>query len=46
MSAALSGSEMRAIAKEAFIYGWPVCENYNTLYAYSIDAGLLLRNLN
>lgn len=37
MSAALSGSEMRAIAKEAFIYGWPVCENYNTLYAYSID---------
>ena len=33
----LSNAEIRSIAKEAFIYGWPICENYNTLYAYSID---------
>ena len=33
----LSSADMRSIAKEAFIYGWPICENYNTLYAYSVD---------
>ena len=33
----LSSAETRSIAKEAFIYGWPICENYNTLYAYSVD---------
>lgn len=30
-------ADLRSLAKEAFIYGWPICANYNTLYAYSID---------
>ena len=30
-------ADLRCLAKEAFIYGWPICANYNTLYAYSID---------
>lgn len=29
----MSAEEMRGIAKEALIYGWPLCENYNVLYA-------------
>mmetsp|Transcript_12508 Transcript_12508/g.29574 ORF Transcript_12508/g.29574 Transcript_12508/m.29574 type:complete len:440 (-) Transcript_12508:149-1468(-) len=37
MAMELSPEEMRSIAKEAFVYGWPICENYNTLYAYAID---------
>eukprot|EP00438_Fugacium_kawagutii_P019850 Skav227945 [mRNA] locus=scaffold146:553993:555339:+ [translate_table: standard] len=37
MSAPVSSEETRSIAKEAFIYGWPICEHYNILYAYTID---------
>ncbi|CAK8990597.1 unnamed protein product, partial [Durusdinium trenchii] len=33
----MSAEEMRGIAKEALIYGWPLCENYNVLYAYCLD---------
>eukprot|EP00421_Protoceratium_reticulatum_P062889 CAMPEP_0168424454 /NCGR_PEP_ID=MMETSP0228-20121227/34830_1 /TAXON_ID=133427 /ORGANISM="Protoceratium reticulatum, Strain CCCM 535 (=CCMP 1889)" /LENGTH=425 /DNA_ID=CAMNT_0008438443 /DNA_START=48 /DNA_END=1322 /DNA_ORIENTATION=- len=31
--------DARALSKEAYIYGWPIAENYNTLYAYTIDEG-------
>mmetsp|Transcript_40526 Transcript_40526/g.94102 ORF Transcript_40526/g.94102 Transcript_40526/m.94102 type:complete len:448 (+) Transcript_40526:41-1384(+) len=37
--AGMSGDEMRALAKDGFIYGFPLCQNYNTLYAYSIEKG-------
>ena len=32
-----SPSEARAIAKEAFLYGFPLVDNYRVLYAYSVD---------
>ena len=31
----LSADEARAIAKEAFIYGFPMVVNYKTMYQYS-----------
>ena len=34
----LSADEARAIAKEAFIYGFPMVVNYKTMYQYSVDA--------
>lgn len=34
---ALSPQETRAIAKEAFIYGFPLVTNYNTLYKQAVD---------
>lgn len=33
----LSPAEAEAIAKEAFIYGYPMVENYKTMFAYAID---------
>jgi hypothetical protein len=30
-------SEVRSIAKEAYIYGYPIIENYKVMYAYSVD---------
>jgi len=33
----LSPSEAEAVAKEAYIYGYPMVENYKTMYAYAID---------
>jgi len=33
----LSPGEAEAIAKEAFIYGYPMVENYKTMYGYAID---------
>ena len=33
----LSADEARAIAKEAFIYGFPMVVNYKTMYQYTID---------
>jgi hypothetical protein len=33
----LSPQEAQTIAQEAFIYGFPMVENYKTLYAYAID---------
>lgn len=34
---AVSPAEVRAIAKEAYIYGFPMVDNYRVLYAYFID---------
>jgi len=37
-TAAAGGSgDLRAIVKEAYLYGWPMSENFNTLYAYALD---------
>ena len=36
---ALSPKEAQAIAKEAYIYGFPMVMNYKTLYSYVIDEG-------
>lgn len=33
----LSPQEAQAIARNAYIYGFPIVENYKTLYAYAID---------
>jgi len=33
----LSPEEAEAIAKEAFIYGYPMVENYKTMYGYAVD---------
>ncbi|HBD31966.1 MAG TPA: cell envelope protein, partial [Cupriavidus sp.] len=32
-------AEVRAIAREAYIYGYPVVEAYKTLYAQAVDQG-------
>ncbi|PTL75068.1 DUF1254 domain-containing protein [Vitiosangium sp. GDMCC 1.1324] len=37
MPITVSPAEARAIVKDAYLYGWPLSENYNTIYAYSID---------
>ncbi|WP_164002285.1 DUF1254 domain-containing protein [Pyxidicoccus caerfyrddinensis] len=37
MPITVTPEEARAIVKDAYLYGWPLSENYNTLYAYSID---------
>jgi hypothetical protein len=34
---ALSPEEARAIAKEAYIYGYPMVDSYRILYAYAVD---------
>lgn len=34
---ALKPEEAKAIAKEAFIFGFPVVMNYKTMYAYTLD---------
>lgn len=36
---AISGSEARAIAKEAYIYGFPLVDSYRIQYAYFVDRG-------
>ena len=33
----ISPAEARAIAKEAYIYGFPLVDNYRTLYVFGID---------
>ena len=33
----LSPEKTEAIAKEAFIYGYPMVENYKTMYGYAVD---------
>jgi hypothetical protein len=33
----LSPEEAEAIAKQAFIYGYPMVENYKTMYGYAVD---------
>ncbi|WP_342376378.1 DUF1254 domain-containing protein [Myxococcus stipitatus] len=39
MSITVSPAEARVIVKDAYLYGWPLSENYNTIFAYSIDLG-------
>lgn len=36
-ASALSAADARAIAKEAFIYGFPMAANYQTMYKQAID---------
>jgi hypothetical protein len=38
MSLAPSATDARAIAKEAFIYGFPMVANYQTMYKQAIDS--------
>ncbi|CAN7473172.1 DUF1254 domain-containing protein [Rhizobium sp. LjRoot254] len=35
----LSGAEARAIAKEAYIYGFPLVDSYRVQYSYFVDRG-------
>lgn len=35
----LTPQEARAIARDTFIYGFPMVENYKTMYAYSVAEG-------
>ncbi|EJL55893.1 hypothetical protein PMI09_01988 [Rhizobium sp. CF122] len=37
ISADISESEARAIAKEAYIYGFPMVDSYRVQYAYFVD---------
>jgi hypothetical protein len=30
-------AELRAIAKEAYVYGYPIVDNYRVMYAYNVD---------
>ncbi|MFT4040641.1 MAG: DUF1254 domain-containing protein [Thermomicrobiales bacterium] len=39
ISELVTPQEAQAIARDAFIYGYPLVENYKTLYAYAIDTG-------
>ena len=34
----LTPLEAKAIAAEAYVYGFPIVENYKTMYAYAIDS--------
>ncbi|HEX5033898.1 MAG TPA: DUF1254 domain-containing protein, partial [bacterium] len=34
---ALGPNQIRAIAKEAYVYGFPIVDNYRVLYAYAVD---------
>jgi hypothetical protein len=36
---ATSATEIRGVAKEAYIYGFPIVDEYLTMYAFSIDKG-------
>ncbi|GAA7769191.1 cell envelope protein [Cupriavidus sp. SHE] len=38
-ASAVNEAEVRAIAREAYIYGYPVVEAYKTLYAQAVDQG-------
>jgi hypothetical protein len=37
--ASLTAGEARGIAKDAYIYGFPIVDNYRILYAYFVDEG-------
>ena len=37
LAADLTPAEARSIAKDVYIYGFPIVENYKTMYAYAID---------
>ena len=36
---AISPAEVRTIAKDAYVYGYPMVQTYLTMYAFSIDKG-------
>lgn len=36
-AAAVTPDEVRAIAKEAYVYGFPVVDNYRVQYTYFVD---------
>jgi hypothetical protein len=38
-ASALNEAEVRSIAREAYLYGYPVVEAYKTLYAQAVDQG-------
>lgn len=38
-ASAVTPQEAQAIARDAYIYGYPIVENYKTIYAYAIDEG-------
>jgi len=38
-ASAVNEAEVRSIAREAYIYGYPVVEAYKTLYAQAVDQG-------
>jgi hypothetical protein len=35
----LTAAEARAIAKEAYVYGFPLVDNYRVMYSYFVDRG-------
>ena len=35
----ISPAEVRAIAKDAYIYGFPMADGYRIMYAYFVDSG-------
>jgi hypothetical protein len=35
----MSEAEMRAIARDAYVYGLPMVDTYRVMYAYSVDKG-------
>ncbi|KIG16523.1 putative exported protein [Enhygromyxa salina] len=37
MPITVTPEEARSIVKDAYLYGWPLSENYNTIYAYNVD---------
>ena len=37
VAAEISPDEVRSIAKEAYVYGFPLVDNYRVMCAYSID---------
>ena len=38
-SAAVTPEQARAIAKEAYVYGFPLVDNHRVMYAYFVDKG-------
>lgn len=39
MTAPMTASEARSLAREAYVYGFPLVESYKTLYKQAIDTG-------
>ena len=38
-ASAVTPQEAQTIARDAYIYGFPIVENYKTIYAYAVDEG-------
>jgi hypothetical protein len=39
VSTSISATEARAIAKDAYVYGFPLVDSYRILYSYFVDRG-------